>query len=68
MKSFWDYKVLPKPFFQWSANNQMKANPYKCHFICSSDLKTSIRIENWHIHNSTSKKMLDVFFDSKLVV
>ena len=52
----------PKTVFQWFADNQMKANPDKCHFICSSNLKTSIMIENRQIH--TCEK--GVFFDSKL--
>ena len=55
-----------KTLFQWFADNQMKANPDKCHFICSSNLKTSIMIENRQIHNSTCEKLLGVFFDSKL--
>ena len=55
-----------KTLFQWFADNQMKANPGKCHFICSSNLETSIMIENRQIHNSTCEKLLDVFFDSKL--
>ena len=38
----------------------------KCHFICSSNLKTSIMTENRQIHNSTWEKLLGVFFDSKL--
>ena len=44
----------------------MKANPDKYHFICSSNLKTSIMIENRKIHNSTCEKLLGVFFDNKL--
>ena len=52
--------------FQWFADNQMKANPEKCHLICSSDLQTSIMIENRQIHYSTREKLLGVFFDSKL--
>ena len=35
-----------KNLFQWFADDHMKANPYKCHFICSFNLKTSIMIEN----------------------
>ena len=54
-----------KAIFQWLAENQMKANPNKCYFICSSNLKTSIMIENQQIHNSTCEKLLVVFFDSK---
>ena len=55
-----------KTLFQWFANNQMKANPDKCHLICSSILKTSIMIENRQIHNSTCEKLFGVFCDSKL--
>ena len=55
-----------KTLFQWFADNQMKANLDKCHFICRSNLKTSLMIENRQIHNSTCEKLLDVFFDSKL--
>ena len=29
-----------KTLFQWFTDNQIKANPDKCHFICSSNLKT----------------------------
>ena len=35
-----------KTLSQWFADNQMKANPDKYHFICSSNLKTNIMIEN----------------------
>ena len=38
-----------KTLFQGFADNQIKANPDKCHFICSSYLKTSIIIENRQI-------------------
>ena len=55
-----------KTLFQWFADNQMKANPDKCHLICSSILKTSIMIENRQTHNSTCEKLLGVFCDSKL--
>ena len=44
-----------KTLFQWFANNQMKANPDKRHFMCSSNLKTSIMMENRKIHNSIAK-------------
>ena len=55
-----------KTLFQRFADNQMKANPDKCHLICSSNLKTSIMIENRQTHNSTGEKLLCVFFDNKL--
>ena len=38
-------------FFQWYVN-QMKANPGKCHFICSTDDKVNIIVENQIICNS----------------
>ena len=31
--------------FQWSYDNQMKANPDKCHFICNTDDKVNIIAE-----------------------
>ena len=35
--------------FQWFYDNQMKANPNKCHFICSTDEKLNIIVENQKI-------------------
>ena len=55
-----------KTLFKWFNDNQMKANPDKCHFICSSSVKTSIMIENKQIRNSSCEKLLGVLFDSKL--
>ena len=56
-----------KTLFQWFADNQMNANPDKCHFICSSNLKTSIMIENRQMHKSNCEKLLGGFFGSKLI-
>ena len=47
-------------------HNQMKPNQDKCHFICSSSAKTTIMVENEQMSNSPCKKLLGVFFDSKL--
>ena len=55
-----------KTFFKWFNDNQMKANPNKCHFICSSSEKTSIMIEKKQIRNSSCEKLLGVYFDSKV--
>ena len=43
--------------FQWFYDNQMKANPDKCHFICSTDDKMNITVETKkyvtvHVKNS----------------
>ena len=35
-----------KTLFIWFSDNQMKGKPDKCHFICSSSVKTSIILEN----------------------
>ena len=55
-----------KTLFKWFNDNQMKADPDKSHFICSSSVK-SIMIENKQIRNSSCEKLLGVFFDSKLI-
>ena len=39
-------KNASKTFFKWFDENQIKANPDKCHFICSSSVKKSIVKEN----------------------
>ena len=57
-----------KTLFKWLSDNQVKVNPDKCHFICSSSVKTSIMIENEEIGNSSCEKPLGVFFDSKLTI
>ena len=56
---------VSKTLFQWFADDQMKANSDKCHFIYSSNLKASIMIENRQIHNSNCEKLWGVFCDSK---
>ena len=44
----------------------MKADPDRCHFICSTDDKVNITVENQKICNSPCEKLLGVRFDSKL--
>ena len=45
-----------KTLFQWFNDNQMKANPDKCHFIYSSSVKTSIMIKTNKLEKSPVKK------------
>ena len=52
--------------FQWFYDNQMKANPDKCHFIYSTDDKVNITIENQKIRSSPCEKLLGVRFDKNL--
>ena len=44
--------------FQWFYDNQMKANPDKCYFICSSDDKVNITVENQKICSSSCEKQI----------
>ena len=55
-----------KTLFKWFNEKQVKANPDKCHFICSSSIKKSIMIENEQIRNNSCENILSVFLDSKL--
>ena len=52
--------------FHWFYDNQMKANPGKCHFICSIDHKVNTIVENQKICNSPCQKLLGVALDSNL--
>ena len=38
-----------KTLFQWFSDNQMKANPDKCHFLCNSNSEVSLTIETQKI-------------------
>ena len=55
-----------KMLFQWFNDNQMKANPDKCHFLCHSNSEDSLTIETQKIKNSKFKKLLGIKLDSKL--
>ena len=44
----------------------MKANPDKCHFLCSTNSEVSLTIENQKIKNSKFEKLLGIKLDSKL--
>ena len=55
-----------KTLFQWFRDNQMKANPDKCHFLFSSNREVSLSIENQIIKNSKFEKLLGIKLDSKL--
>ena len=52
--------------FQWFSDNEMKANPDKCHFLCSTNSEVSLTIENQKIKNSKFQKLLGIKLDSKL--
>ena len=50
----------------WFANNQMKANPDKCHLLTSSSDKVSICVDNCNIKSSKCEKLLGIKIDIKL--
>ena len=57
---------IAKKFFHWCKNNQMKANPGKCHFILSFNTQREIRFKNTSIPSSLSEKLLGITLDSEL--
>ena len=56
-----------KILFQWFKDNQMKANPEKNHFICSTNNTVNLIVENQIIDNSKCEKPLSVKFDYKQI-
>ena len=49
--------------FQRFYDNQMKANPDKCLYICNTDDKVNLGVENHEVFNSPCEKRLGVRFD-----
>ena len=52
--------------FKWFSDNQMKVNPHKFNFLCSSNSEVSLTIENKKIQNIKCEKFLGIKLDSKL--
>ena len=52
--------------FQWFSNNQMKANPEKCHLSMNVNRPATIKIGEHTISNSYCEKLLGVKIDSQL--
>ena len=46
--------------FQWFANNKIKANADKCHFICRSNKKLNLILENEEIANNIYVQSISV--------
>ena len=57
-KRYWKTQLenAAKTLFQWFSDNQVKANPDKCHFLCSSNRKVSLAIENQVLKTSKFEK------------
>ena len=58
-------KLQVSQVFRPFSDNQIKVNPDKCHFLCSSDSEVSLTIENQKI-NSKFDKLLGLKSESKL--
>ena len=58
------FKKISNEFFYWFANNQMKANPDKCHLLKSSSDKVSICVDNYNIKSSKYEKLLGIKIDN----
>ena len=52
--------------FQWSSDNQVKANISKCHLLVNKKNKVTIRIGGMEIKNSEYEKLLGIKVDTKL--
>ena len=52
--------------FEWFFDNQIKANPDKCHFRTSESKDLLINVENNQITNSKCEKFLGIKIDLKL--
>ena len=55
-----------KQHFKWFSDNQVKANPDKCHLICSTDNQIGLTIESEVIKNIKCRKLLGIKFDNRL--
>ena len=56
----------PAGLFEWFSNNQMKANPEKCHLLINAGRPATVKIGKHTISNSYCKKLLGFQIDSQL--
>ena len=61
-------KILALNYSNGFFDNQMKANPEKCHFTTSESKDLVINVENNQITYSKSEKLLGVKIDHKLTL
>ena len=61
-----ELRDITEKLFTWFSQNEMKANLGKCHMLLSSTESLNFQISETVIHNSQSKKLLEVTFDNKL--
>ena len=58
-------KASPK-LFDWFSNNQMKANPDKCHLLTIATTSIAIKVKDNEILNDESEKLQGLAIDNKL--
>ena len=59
-------EIVAKILFKWFSDNQMKANPDKCHLLISSASQSKLKVGNVAIKSRTCEKLLGIKFDNKL--
>ena len=59
-------EIEAKSLFKWFSNNQMKANPNKCHLLISSTSQSELKIGNVTIKSGICEKLLGIKIDNKL--
>ena len=58
-------EIVAKSLFKWSSDNQMKANPSKCHLLISFRSQSELKIGNVTIKSSICEKLLGIKIDNK---
>ena len=53
-----------KSLFKWFSDNQMKANPGKCHLLLNNSCKKKINIGKFEIESSMQEKLLGITIDN----
>ena len=61
-------EIEAKSLFKWFSDNQMKANPEKCHLLISSTSQSQFKIGNVTIKSSICEKLLVIKIDNKLML
>jgi hypothetical protein len=52
--------------FKWFTDNEMKANPEKCHLLLNTQSKWTLNIENVLLESSSCEKLLGIKIDNEL--
>ena len=62
------FLIKSKNLFQWFFVGKMKGNADKCHFICNSNQKVNLTVENEETTNNICEKLLGIKIYSKIVL